>query len=851
MSTLTINNTFSPEIFTFEMLPPYVVEKQHEIQNGNLLTDIIAYKDQFQIIWPWLSQTEYNSLMTILYSLTDPYLTVEYVTDSLTRIWDSSTTYSPVSAYFSGTTEVYDEGGILVEKATTNLFKQPSGEYGATTYVEGEDSDITVTNSSDVSLFGIKSYKVENSGDADYENYLPWWDPGNEYQCTIRTDLGRSGWLTSGTICVDTTTSNKALHTSDDPNDVVWTYSNCNNNGAVAWPIKLQATSIAGYLEQSIGLAGYTVMSLQCRFNTGVDGVDYDSNATVRLEIRDSAGTSVLASKDIALSDSSLFGNVQSVLYVPGGGLNTYRLRIYPDVANGTGYVTISEVMLCNRLYATPAESFVPTEGSISSVPWAGLQYELPKATWAYSAQSKSLQQSVCCYFKPRWDYGTDYNTKFVLFSDQNHTGGYSRAYFYNQTLKVEVQGTVAYSHDVSSWSNSVYHHIAIIQNMVNGSSVLKIYIDFVLVSTYDAASLNDLFLGNTFLNQRFSIGETWDGYTGTAESEQFDGYISEFYIGPWAFDMPGSRTSSALDIISQDYSESGDYNITTFVQKNEDISFFVRGNSKSAYIARCVFLKTDDATPPVGSGSCYVYPYYNDKSKVYSCGYDDTYFNDSYNWGLTSNLRAFTRKAWTRVYAENLAPSTAYYLFGVIVPIGDTFYLDGIQYEEYKSATTYCDGNQDNCAWSGTDYNSNSTRANQYFRITIPTEIYNTYNAWSIVTTVQMPSFSSLYSLNDSPQMVLALGDGTDRTLLIKAYKDLATSLVTEGYISAEMLDDNGSSISFDSTSFNTHFIRGGDYVLSIVRDESFIKIYINGLLALTANISNRLFKMTQYIYF
>lgn len=91
MSQLIVNDSFTPTLFEFKMLPPYIEEVQHTIQNGSTLVDIIAYKDRFELRWPYLAQPEYNTLMQVLYNITSPFFKIDYQVDGLQRVWDGVT----------------------------------------------------------------------------------------------------------------------------------------------------------------------------------------------------------------------------------------------------------------------------------------------------------------------------------------------------------------------------------------------------------------------------------------------------------------------------------------------------------------------------------------------------------------------------------------------------------------------------------------------------------------------------------------------------------------------------------------------------------------------------------------
>jgi hypothetical protein len=247
MSQLILNDSFNLDVFMFEMMPPYIEEKQHVVQNGNLLTDIIAYKDRFQITWPYLDQMNYNALLAILYDKTDPYIEVDYVTDSIRRLWDGSTAYSEKSAIFTGGTPVYQDGGILSEMATTNLFTNPSGEDLSTTNLVAEDSEITITNTNEQYLFGGRSFKLENSALADYEPTNASGTRGyiaSLFGPNSTKSLATSYGANNRALYTDFTTGNAA--------NAVWTYSNITRTSGDDFPATLFPTNASNYMEQIV-----------------------------------------------------------------------------------------------------------------------------------------------------------------------------------------------------------------------------------------------------------------------------------------------------------------------------------------------------------------------------------------------------------------------------------------------------------------------------------------------------------------------------------------------------------------------------------------------------------------------
>lgn len=69
---------------------------------------------------------------------------------------------------------------------------------------------------------------------------------------------------------------------------------------------------------------------------------------------------------------------------------------------------------------------------------------------------------------------------------------------------------------------------------------------------------------------------------------------------------------------------------------------------------------------------------------------------------------------AWTRIQVTGVATDTdvGIYLWPQVAPTaGDECYVDGFQFEEGSSTTTYCDGDQTNCEWDSTAHASTSRR--------------------------------------------------------------------------------------------------------------------------------------------
>lgn len=96
-SRVIIDGTFSPAVQpAFVMSPPRKREIEHTIQDGGIVTDLIAVKDKFLLQFNHLTQDELNSLMIIYSQLgVNSIHTLEYDTTLIKRIWDGTTSPSP------------------------------------------------------------------------------------------------------------------------------------------------------------------------------------------------------------------------------------------------------------------------------------------------------------------------------------------------------------------------------------------------------------------------------------------------------------------------------------------------------------------------------------------------------------------------------------------------------------------------------------------------------------------------------------------------------------------------------------------------------------------------------------
>lgn len=92
-SSVLIDGSFTTSVQpAFLMQAPRKREIEHLVQDGSLITDLLATKDVFLLKYNHLTQTELNSLM-LLYSQTgvNSYHTLRYFTDQILRIWDGVT----------------------------------------------------------------------------------------------------------------------------------------------------------------------------------------------------------------------------------------------------------------------------------------------------------------------------------------------------------------------------------------------------------------------------------------------------------------------------------------------------------------------------------------------------------------------------------------------------------------------------------------------------------------------------------------------------------------------------------------------------------------------------------------
>lgn len=220
--TLTGGNSttsFETGLFQFKMSPPQILQFQHLVQNGNTLIDRISFKDKFEITFPFVTQSEYNHLIDICQSVPNPFITVDYQTDGIERLWDGITSYSSSISLID--TQIANflypdynnlvNYGLLVTKDTLNLFINPNADNGDTN-AEVEDSvttkkNLTISASTAYTLWGSHSFKADNTNINDYT-------PESVSAATLLSGIGRPGFDTSGAIQVLTGYTSLLLYNS-------------------------------------------------------------------------------------------------------------------------------------------------------------------------------------------------------------------------------------------------------------------------------------------------------------------------------------------------------------------------------------------------------------------------------------------------------------------------------------------------------------------------------------------------------------------------------------------------------------------------------------------------------------
>lgn len=843
MSTqLILNSTFNVDIFKFMMLPPYIEEVQHTVQNGDTLVDTIAYKDRFSITWPYLNQDDYNTLINLLYS--NQFLQVDYTTDQIQRLWDGATAFTVVSANFSGT-PVYLNGGIITDRATTNLSTNPSGEDASVSDVVAEDANITVTNSLEESLFGIRSFKAVNSDSADYEP-----DTTADWRGYANTLFKRTYGY--GSLGISYGVNNIALYTdytAGNPDDVVWTYNNITKYNST-FPIILLASSSDPYMEQIV---------------TTSISTDYIFQATVSISGTEDAVVEVRDSSDILLGSTTITKSegygpwIIPVAFTATTATTKVRVRIGSNL--GAPSLIVQDIMLYPETsnHLVPYSStFVGTDGSpVNREGLFGYGYDSTKSMQGaygltFSSTHAGVKQSVFLHFKSSgWAYNNVIaNKKMVLFSTvmDSDIQASTEVYFYQGDLYIYINGLLVTSYDVSGLATDDWHSICMVVND-DTSDNLRVYLNYNLI--YTGTVVRRILLGTrASINAtgKFCVGNTlWnDGsyhnQLTSGVAKHFDGFISDFTICHYEMDKYFSlRGDSLLNLFNTDY----DFNST--ILNNEEISLYLRGGSENAYAARTVYFSVDQELVNTVSCSMHVFSPNIPFRKLLPVGrvHNLSWYylsNDGVGpWYHNSGL--YERQTWNRLYLDNISESN-YAIFpgaiGLSVPIGSTLYIDGIQVEYQDGTTSYCDGDQTNCSWDGSVNNSTSSRANQTLSIDTPTSIYNTESDFSI--------FTRFYVNSTNIPAVLYLGDAVN---LSSVQVQIYSTSPTSGGAIVEVKDMFGTTIA-------TQFFSGSEYVFPkdslfdtcITKSSDSIKIYLNGNLITSIDLSNYRFLAPQYFY-
>lgn len=556
---------------------------------------------------------------------------------------------------------------------------------------------------------------------------------------------------------------------------------------------------------------------------------------------------------------------------------------------------TIDKLQLLLKSY--PRETFIPTYASEVASTAMQAYLSLPYAAFAHQSHHTSLinlignyQQSVSIVFRAGgWAYNIGDDVQRTIMAQIGNSSNVFNVYIIDGYLCVDtMDGNIGYF-DCSAWAYQSWHAITICcqYDLVGNSDTQswKMYVDFDTAHPI-ALSQSGFYpligrpdSGASKTECHFILGANMDVDL-TTQYNEFDGYVSEFFIGPVAFDkIQNGRSKSVIDIIKQAYSTSGEYNINNFVLKNDDLALFVQGNALFGYAARTIHFQanpSNDTMSPI-TASAYVYPEDQTHYKMIgilgkTIGRDLPYFASEAENGYSNNQKLFSFKQWTRMYVENQVAENSENvglrrIFGCAVPIGSTFYFDGIQIENLHASTSYCAGDQTNCSWTGTPNASTSSRNNQYARLLFPAQLANLYDKdWTVMFRFQMPDLSfnnaSRVSSGEGYESIIYIGEGGASSTIgvryLKSHMGAQIDITSKIYIT--LTDESGNSVWVygqqyaGSGEVNAKLIRDSFFTLSVVYDNTakVFYFYLNGIqVAYSASMANRHFKIPAYIYF
>lgn len=842
-SLLILNDSFSTEMFNFKMLPPYCKEFKHSVQNGGTLIDRIAYKDRFEVLFPFLTQSQYNELMSILQKTSDPFLKLRYETDGLVRVWDSSTAFpTDIEGSVHGV-EIHDYldfsgvEGVLTARATTNLFVNPNGDSLDLTGVEEEDSvttkkNLTLTLSTEQYLWGTHSFKADNSNTNDYT-------PESGSSASVAASEGRPGYTDSGALQISEGYSSllKYNHHPFTTYSANWTTA----RGSIVMD-QVYSPEYC-YRTESISPASNTYTFQVSRSTLLLFG---NTGGSITLTISDLAGQS--ASRTFYFTGwTEPSSGFMSVTKTFSGSLST-QLRVRVDFTNidfvNEGSGQYLQMQLVQKSYPMPWQD--TSAGDVVVVAEnVGLLYKAPISVWGTdgihyepptSPSDTQSPQSISFWFRSLgWDYAESYTQKFYLISSLDQSG-HEADYIWTNSLFIEggylkltvFGSTSQYQISNLNWDQLSWHHITLVTYEKRYSPlgevtrpVYDVYLDNVKVMSVDgpySSGLSPKFLGGkgygTF-ERYFSIGRFFDLALSPKSGTNANIMLSEFVIGTSKFDVHHSNNYPSQTILQSLRSGSDVSSYLSLIRYDENFSFYLQGNSTSAYVARCVFFRCDFTNLEYEKfiGSCYVYPTKSDHRRlIMTLGYsvvDETTMFTSYIGGdaagrytLDDILEGtFNVNTWNRSSISSITPkwSTGGALsgdrrvFGVFVPIGEIYFVCGVQFETSgvsyvypwypEGPSPYCDGNQPNCVWDGAPSDSTSSRSATYLTLPFPSSITNS-DSWSLLFSATLTEMSYL----PGSGVFCTIGEDPTNKVTV-GYK----SDIYDSYIYLEVVDSSG----------------------------------------------------------
>ena len=903
------SSSFSTNMFSFKMTPPQILEYKHLIQNGNTAIDRISFKDRFEITLPYVQQTDYNNLMDMLQSTTNPYLIVDYYTDKLERLWDGVTAY-PADIKVSLTKVPYYNyrdyyptpagGGLLIGGATTNLFINPNGDDNSLTNVSVEDTvttkkNLTITNSQDYHNWGTHSFKADNTAGATYT-------PEAISSAVLNAADGRPDYSDSGSIEMDRAYTSYAHYNWNPWMDS--THKSAWDNPSGTYDVTYDYVgSFSNHVQfdQSVATAAAS--------NTFTFSIYLDAGATIDPDTSYGMPTVIT----LTLSD----GHSQIAT-------KTYTLRVPLDPLYDPNY-TLPKILSVTKTFASSPYSNVYCRVQFDYVvrintaskfrlqltktaytmPWVqvtttpvtttannGLLYKAPLSMWGHGLidgvgnQAPTAEpidyatpQAASMWFRSTgWSYQQRLTDKLYLISDLAGDSGNS-IYVQNGYINIQMNGytfpqqpdPTGYEYcdtDITGWVDMSWHHISVLSYAMPGSNLalVKVYLDGVLKVFLYMFSEGRFLAGNhvaSGVHERyFSIGGVFDLTGNPVASTVGNIAVSEFNVAVVKVGEDHPLNYPTLNCVQAMISPKDVASYAALMQYDESFVFYLQGNSTSANIARSIVFKADFTNTPytstdIFSGSCYVLPSKYAHSFVESvCAVDvnlaqktEPYIGQAYSQGTFEKYPervGLPHQKWTRVFLDRLDWSTTSGLrrtFGVVVPMGEIYYICGVQFEKSHFSTLYCDGNQPNCSWTGTYNASTSSRLADYLQLPMPTALVNAPLSWSMTFSFILPDCG-----NYSGEGIIAdFGDSTINRIIIK-YKlnnqfltywnppvwsaTITTTVIDSSGVTTDITVDNGL-VSWQYGQMNT---------ITVVKDSenNVLKVYLNNVLVTTHTFIN-----------